>query len=103
MPAAQQPAKPQAQTNGTGELGQISNSTSVQLDFFFFILRRSNLASEEAEYEWQFKQLLSLYMILHLLFVVDFAYLSKEFIVYCKAFRYVMKPVGSLHHSCMPC
>lgn len=81
MPAAaQQPAKPQAQSNGTGELGHISNSTSVQLKWiwtFFFILRRSNVSSEEAK-----SSNFSLYMILHLFFVVDFAYLSKEFIVY---------------------
>lgn len=54
MPAAQQPAKPQAQANGTGELARMSNSTKAELDFFFlffFCLTRSNLASEEADYE----------------------------------------------------
>lgn len=35
MPAAQQPAKPQAQANGTGELARMSNSTKAELDFFF--------------------------------------------------------------------
>ena len=42
-------------------------------------------------------------MILHLLLVVDFAHLCKEFIWCCKAFRNVMKPVAWLHDSCMTC
>lgn len=33
VPAAQQPAKPQAQANGTGNLGQISASTLTHLGF----------------------------------------------------------------------
>lgn len=77
---------------------------------FLLILRRSNLAEKLAG-SWSrlpkklnMKDHLSSFLpLLHLLFVVDFAHLSKEFIVHCIASRNIMKPVAWHHHSCMLC
>lgn len=73
---------------------------------FLLILRRSKLAGcwSRLSKKLNMKDHLSSFLpLLHLLFVVDFAHLSKEFIVHCIASRNIMKSVAWRHHSCMLC